>query len=75
LIGVAGVTTEIVTVPLSAGAPFSVSLPSTSITPAPPWPPLTGGTVSLVATMGAATTVTLAVAVAQLVGFSFSQIV
>ena len=67
--------TLIVTVAVVTATPFSVSPGSTLSTSLPPVAPLIPPTLSLTATIGAATTVTVAVAVAQLAGFSRSQMV
>ena len=56
------------------GAPFKVSLVNTDGT-VPPIVPLIGPATSATASIGAATTLTVTVAVSQLLGFSFSQIV
>ena len=53
--------------------PLSVSLTSTEAV-VPPLTPLTGGKVSLTASINGAPTVTVAVDVLQFVGFSCSQI-
>ena len=60
--------------PAFTAAPFSVSLTSTEAVEPPPTP-LTGGKLSSTASIGAAPTVTMTVAVSQFVGFSTSQIV
>ncbi|MGY0504695.1 hypothetical protein, partial [Luteimonas sp. e5] len=58
----------------STGAPFSVSL-LYALPALPPLAPFTGPNTSSVATIGAAATTTVAVALSQLLGFSTSQIV
>ena len=64
-----------VTLAVVAATPFSVSPARAFRTFAPPDAPLMPPMLSLVATIGAGTTVAVAVAVAQLAGFSCSQIV
>ena len=62
---------------MSAGftaTPLSVSFVSTLTTPVPPTRPFTGPALSLTATIGAASTVTVTVAVSQLAGLRTSQI-
>ena len=64
----AGVTTEIVTLPGVGVAPPRLSFASTFGIAVPPLAPFTVGDVSLAALIAAAVTVTVMVAVAQLVG-------
>ena len=59
----------------TTGWPLSVSLTSTLGTATPPLAPLATAPVSSTALMGAASTVTVTVAVEQLAGLSTSQIV
>ncbi|MCY1220585.1 hypothetical protein D3C86_1458550 [compost metagenome] len=74
--GTAPGSTEMFTAPAAIAAPFSVSLPSTFAIAVPPASPLTGvAVVSLLATIGAAATFTVTVAVSQFVGLIVSQIV
>ena len=65
--------TVIVTDPVVAAALFRVSRPSTFSTLAAPLAPLIPLALSSAATMGAAMTVTVSVAMAQLAGFKVSQ--
>ena len=72
--GVADVRTVALMAANVTGAPFSVSLVKALTTEALPVAPLVAACVSSVATIAAAETGTVTVAVEQLVGFSFSQI-
>ena len=75
LAGVAGVVTETLIWASVTWVPLRVSPAITSSTLGAPFAPLTPATVSASAAIVAATTVTEMVAVLQLVGLSFSQIV
>ena len=68
-----GVRVTLPPAPTVACAPLSVSLLSTEATVAP-LAPSTGPRTSSLAAMGAALTVTMALALSQLVGLMFSQI-
>ena len=73
LVGVGAVPGVSVTSAGFTATPLSVSLTSTEAVEPPPTP-LTGGKASSTASIGAASTVTVIVAVSQLAGFRFSQI-
>ena len=73
-IDVAGVVTEVFTFAGTTVTPFNMSLVSAFTTDGLPVAPFTLGGVSLVATISAAFTTTVAVAVEQFSGFRFSQI-
>ncbi|MCY1220587.1 hypothetical protein D3C86_1484300 [compost metagenome] len=74
--GTAPGSTEMFTALGTTATPFSVSLVSTFGIAVPPASPLTGvAVVSLFATIGAAATFTVTVAVSQFVGLITSQIV
>ena len=72
--GVAGVVTVVFTLAGVTATPFSVSLVRAFRTDGLPVAPFTLAGVSLVATIEAASTTTVAIAVEQFSGFSFSQI-
>ena len=73
-IDVAGVVTVVFTFAGTTATPFNMSLASALTTDGLPVAPFTFAGVSLVATIGAALTTIVAVAVEQLSGFRFSQI-